>query len=74
MLIMKPFKYSMTCALLASAFVSWSVSVAAEPVSAASPGQPPANVPAFPRFDIRHFEVSGNTLLDPDAVEQLLNS
>ena len=71
---MKPFKYSLTCALLVSAFASWPASVAAEPVSAASPGQSSATVPVFPRFDIRHFEVSGNTLLDPDAVEQLLNS
>ncbi len=69
---MEPFKYSLSCTLSALAFASLPAGAAAEP-PAASSGQPPANVPAFPRFDILRFEVSGNTLLDPAAIEQLLS-
>lgn len=71
---MKPLKYFLICAPLVLLFVFRSASVVAEPVTAASSGQSSATAPDFPRFDIRHFDVSGNTLLDPDAVEQLLNS
>lgn len=69
--IAKPLKYSLTCTLSALAFAH--ASATAEPVTAASSGQPTANVPAFPRFDILRFDVSGNTLLDPAAIEQLLS-
>lgn len=71
---MKLFNHSLICMLSALVLVSWSAAVVAEPAPAASPGQTAATVPSFPKFDILHFEVSGNTLLDPVVVGQLLDS
>jgi len=73
-IVMKSFKYPLACTLYALASALWPHGAGAEPVPAVSSGPPQAAVPAFPRFDILRFDVSGNTLLDPFAIEQLLGA
>ncbi len=53
------------CLRAALLLVGWALASIAFPVSAQ---QPVAPIPA-PRFEIRHFDVQGNTLLSPEVVE-----
>lgn len=49
------------------------VAALAAPASSASSDQSASTaVPAFPKFDILRFEVAGNSLLDPSAIDKLL--
>lgn len=70
---MKASNYFLRAGCLFIAGIALSVCVYAEPASDVTPEQSSTTPPAFPKFDIHHFEVSGNSLLDPAAVERMLS-
>lgn len=70
---MKKLRRSLHSAFLVFAVVALPVSFYAEAAPDASPSQSPANLPTFPKFEIVHFDVSGNSLLDAAAIERMLS-
>lgn len=70
---MKAFNYFLRAGCLFLVGIALSVSVYAEPVAGIAPQQSSITPPAFPKFAIHRFDVSGNSLLDPVAVERMLS-
>ena len=70
---MKKLGRSLHSAFLIFAAVALPISAYAEPASGVAPAQAPANLPIIPKFEIVHFDVSGNSLLDPAAIERILS-
>lgn len=69
---MKASSYFLRAGFLFFAGIALSVCAYAEPASGNPPEQPSIAPPAFPKFEIQHFDVSGNSLLDPAAIERML--
>lgn len=70
---MKASNYFLRAVSLFFVGIVLSVGVYAEPASGITSEQPSIAPPAFPKFAINHFDVSGNSLLDPAAIEQMLS-
>ena len=70
---MKTSNYFLHMVCLFCVCITASISVYAEPVLPAAPGQSSITPPAFPKFAIGHFDISGNTLLDQAAIERMLS-
>ena len=70
---MKTSSYFLRMVCLFFVGITASVSVYAESASAAATEQSSITPPVFPKFDIGHFDVSGNTLLDQAAIERMLS-
>ncbi|MBI5436406.1 MAG: ShlB/FhaC/HecB family hemolysin secretion/activation protein [Nitrosomonadales bacterium] len=70
---MKASNYFLRAVCLFFAGIALSVGVYAEPAPDIAPEQSSTTPPAFPKFDIQHFDVSGNSLLDPAAIERMLS-
>lgn len=70
---MKASNYFLRAVSLFFVGIVLSVGVYAEPASGITSEQPSTTPPAFPKFAINHFDISGNSLLDPAAIEQMLS-
>ena len=66
-------RFSLYSACLILAVGALPVNAYAESASRGASEQAPADMPvAVPKFDILHFDISGNTILDPAAIERML--
>ena len=70
---MKTSNYLLRAGCLFFMGIALSVCAYAGPESGITPEQSSTTPPAFPKFDIQHFDVSGNSLLDPAAIERILS-